>query len=94
MKSLRRHRLTTAVHVSLLLSMPAIAFAQDATTDSTDQARTLDTIEVTGSRIKQTDKVTSAPVQVITREQIDELAGKAWRCLDLTYARCRDEGRL
>jgi len=72
MKSLRRHRLTTAVHVSLLLSLPAIAFAQDAATDTTNQARTLDTIEVTGSRIKQTDKVTSAPVQVITRTQIDQ----------------------
>ena len=72
MKSLRRHRLTTAVHVSLLLSLPAVAFAQDATTDSTNQAKTLDTIEVTGSRIKQTDKVTSAPVQVITRTQIDQ----------------------
>jgi iron complex outermembrane receptor protein len=72
MKSLRRHRLTTAVHVSLLLSLPAVAFAQDATAPSTDQqSKTLDTIEVTGSRIKQTDKVTSAPVQVITRTQID-----------------------
>ena len=72
MKSLRRHRLTTAVHVSLLLSMPAIAFAQDATTDTSNQARTLDTIQVTGSRIKQTDRVTSQPVQVITRQQIDQ----------------------
>ena len=72
MKSLRRHRLTTAVHVSLLFSMPAIAFAQDATTGATEQAKTLDTIEVTGSRIKQTDKVTSAPVQIITRTQIDQ----------------------
>jgi iron complex outermembrane receptor protein len=73
MKSLRRHRLTTAVHVSLLLSLPAIAYAQDTTTaTATDQARTLDTVEVTGSRIKQTDKVTSAPVQVISRAQIDE----------------------
>jgi iron complex outermembrane receptor protein len=72
MKSLRRHRLTTAVHVSLLLSLPAVAFAQDATAPATDQAKTLDTIEVTGSRIKQTDKVTSAPVQVITRAQIDQ----------------------
>ena len=72
MKSLRRHRLTTAVHVSLLFSLPAIAFAQDAATDATSQAKTLDAVEVTGSRIKQTDTVTSAPVQVITRAQIDQ----------------------
>ena len=72
MKSLRRHRLTTAVHVSLLFSLPAIAFAQDATTDAATQAKTLDTVEVTGSRIKQTDKVTSAPVLRITRAQIDQ----------------------
>ena len=72
MKSLRRHRLTTAVHVSLLFSLPAIAFAQDAATDATSQSKTLDTIEVTGSRIKQTDTVTSAPVLRITRAQIDQ----------------------
>ena len=43
MKSFRRHRLTTAVHVSLLLSLPAIAFAQDATTTTTagQQAKTI-----------------------------------------------------
>jgi 4-aminobutyrate--pyruvate transaminase len=40
------------------------------------------------------DTMIISPPLVITREQIDELAEKAWRCLDLTYARCRDEGRL
>jgi putrescine aminotransferase len=40
------------------------------------------------------DTMIISPPLVITREQIDELTGKAWRCLDLTYARCRDEGRL
>jgi hypothetical protein len=29
-----------------------------------------------------------------TRAQIDELADKVRRCLDLTLARCREEGRL
>ena len=71
MKSLRRHRLTTAVHVSLLLSLPAVAYAQDAATDASAQAKTLDTIEVTGSRIKQTDKVTSQPVAIISRARIE-----------------------
>jgi hypothetical protein len=31
---------------------------------------------------------------VITREQLDELAEKAWRCLDLTLERCREDGRI
>jgi putrescine aminotransferase len=40
------------------------------------------------------DTMIISPPLVITREQIDELAEKTWRCLDLTYGRCRDEGRL
>jgi putrescine aminotransferase len=40
------------------------------------------------------DTMIISPPLVITRDQIDELAEKARRCLDLTYARCRDEGRL
>jgi putrescine aminotransferase len=40
------------------------------------------------------DTMIISPPLVITREQIDELTEKARRCLDLTYARCRDEGRL
>jgi putrescine aminotransferase len=40
------------------------------------------------------DTMIISPPLVITLAQIDELAEKAWRCLDLTYARCRAEGRL
>ena len=40
------------------------------------------------------DTMIVSPPLVITRAQIDELAQKAWACLDLTYARCREEGRL
>jgi putrescine aminotransferase len=40
------------------------------------------------------DTMIISPPLVITRGQIDELAEKAWRCLDLTLARCRAEGRL
>jgi putrescine aminotransferase len=40
------------------------------------------------------DTMIASPPLVINREQIDELAEKAWRCLDLTLARCREEGRL
>ena len=77
MQALRRNRLTSAVNLSLLLLLPGLAAAQDATpppaapADST-AAKTLDRVEVTGSRIKQTNKVTSQPVAVITRAQIDE----------------------
>jgi hypothetical protein len=35
-----------------------------------------------------------SPPLVISREQIDELGEKAWKCFDLTLARCRAEGRL
>jgi putrescine aminotransferase len=40
------------------------------------------------------DTMIISPPLVISLEQIDELAEKAWRCLDLTLARCRAEGRL
>jgi putrescine---pyruvate transaminase len=40
------------------------------------------------------DTMIVAPPLVITPGQLDELAEKAWRCLDLTLERCRAEGRL
>jgi putrescine aminotransferase len=40
------------------------------------------------------DTMIISPPLVITREQIDELAEKARRCLDLTYERCKADGRL
>jgi len=40
------------------------------------------------------DTMIISPPLVINREQIDELAEKAWRCLDLTLERCRAEGRM
>jgi len=47
--------------------LPMAALAQE----SSDSVKTLDAVEVTGSRIKQADKVTQAPVAIISREQID-----------------------
>jgi iron complex outermembrane receptor protein len=73
MQALRRNRLTMAVNLSLLL-VPGFAAAQEAATPTTTaptEAKTLDRIEVTGSRIKQTNRVTSQPVAIITRAQID-----------------------
>ena len=40
------------------------------------------------------DTMIIAPPLVISHEQIDELAEKALRCLDLTLERCRAEGRF
>jgi putrescine aminotransferase len=40
------------------------------------------------------DTMIISPPLVISREQVDELAEKAWRCLDLTLERCRADGRI
>jgi iron complex outermembrane recepter protein len=68
MSKLRRNRLTAAVHLTLLLALPAVAAAQDAPKEE----NTLDTISVTGSRIKQTNAVTAQPVYVMDRAKIEE----------------------
>jgi iron complex outermembrane receptor protein len=68
MSKLRRNRLTAAVHLSLLLALPGIAAAQEAPQEES----TLDTISVTGSRIKQTNAVTAQPVYVLDRAKIEE----------------------
>jgi iron complex outermembrane receptor protein len=70
MKALRRQTLAKAIQLSLLIAVPGIAAAQDATPP--EKARQLDAVTVTGSRIRQADKVTSQPVAVITRAQIDQ----------------------
>jgi iron complex outermembrane receptor protein len=68
MKSPRRNRLATAVHLSLLLALPGLAAAQDAAPSA---AKTLDTVTVTGTRIKSAEVAGQVPVQVLTREDID-----------------------
>ena len=70
MSTPRRHRLATAVHFSLLLALPALAAAQEQPAPA-EQARTLDTVEVTGTRIKKADLESQVPVQVLTREDIE-----------------------
>jgi iron complex outermembrane receptor protein len=73
MKSLSRHRLAAAVQLSLLCALPVLAQAQEAQPQQTqaDEAKTLDTVTVTGSRIKKAELETSVPVQVLSREDID-----------------------
>ncbi len=70
MIAIRRSRLCAAVLTALLpAALPALA--QDAATTNTNP-KTLERVTVTGSRIKQSNKVTSAPVAIITRETIDK----------------------
>jgi iron complex outermembrane receptor protein len=70
MSTPRRHRLATAVQLSLLLTLPALAAAQE-TPQTEQEATTLDTVEVTGTRIRRAEVEGQVPVQVITREDID-----------------------
>ncbi len=74
MSTPRRSRLALAVHASLLsvplFAFPLLAAAQDAPAPRPD-ARTLDAVEVTGTRIKKAELETQVPVQVLTREDIE-----------------------
>jgi iron complex outermembrane receptor protein len=68
-----RNQLSLAVQGALLLAMlPFVAAAQDAPAAAKTDAKAIGTVEVTGSRIKQTDAVTAAPVAIISRAQIDK----------------------
>jgi iron complex outermembrane receptor protein len=70
----RHNRLSMAIRGTLMLAMlPLAAHAQDTTTPAPAPAtKTLETIQVTGSHIKQTDKVTQAPVAIFNRQTIDQ----------------------
>ncbi|WCE05241.1 TonB-dependent receptor [Pseudoxanthomonas sp. JBR18] len=59
-----------AVGLLAALLLPGIASAQDAASSDTD-AKNLDKVTVTGSRIKRTDIETALPVTIIKKEEID-----------------------
>ena len=63
--------LAVAICAALPLIVPVAASAQDAA------PTTLDTVTVTGSRIKQAELETHVPVQVLTREDIDRSGFKS-----------------
>jgi len=69
MKALRRQTLASAIQLSILVAAPGLAAAQDA--PPADQARQLDSVTVTGSRIKQTQQVTAQPVFVLDRQKLE-----------------------
>ncbi|MGY0560671.1 TonB-dependent receptor domain-containing protein [Luteimonas sp. A277] len=62
-----------AIAVLLGLALPGLAAAQDSEAEQSPQAsaQTLDTVRVTGSRIKRTDVEAALPVTVIQRERIE-----------------------
>lgn len=64
----RRQPLAMAIHLGLLLALPSIAAAQDA---APPEATTLDSVTVTGTRIKKAEMEGQVPVQVLTREDIE-----------------------
>lgn len=59
----RRHTLASAIRIAVLLTLPVTAVAQEATT--------LDTLTVTGSRIKRAEMEGRVPVQTLSREDIE-----------------------
>jgi len=69
MKALRRHALAKAIQLSLLIAMPGLAAAQDA--PPTEEATTLDRVQVTGTRIKKAEIEGQTPIQTLTREDIE-----------------------
>src|SRR5688572_1851610 len=74
MKALRRQSLANAIRFSLLLSLPGVVAAQEAPAPAPAPASptTLDTVTVTGSRIKQTNLVTAQPVFVLDRAKLEQ----------------------
>ncbi|RYZ70606.1 MAG: TonB-dependent receptor, partial [Lysobacteraceae bacterium] len=62
----RRQPLALAIQLSLLLSLPGIAVAQQPS-----EATTLDTVTVTGSRIKRAEMEGRVPVLTLSREDIE-----------------------
>jgi iron complex outermembrane receptor protein len=68
----RHNRLSLAIRSTLLLAMlPLAAQAQDAPAPA-PATKTLESVTVTGTHIKQTEKVTQAPVAIYDRETIDD----------------------
>ncbi len=70
---MRKTKLCTGLMVAcggVMLSAGPAAFAQPAPTQS------LERVEITGSNIRRTDTETASPVQIITKQEIDQV-GKA-----------------
>jgi len=60
-----------AVAIVLGLAVPGVALAQDADASPESSARTLETVSVTGSRIKRTDVEAALPITIIQKTEIE-----------------------
>ena len=71
MNAPRRHALANAVSLCLLVSAPFAAPGLAAAQDAQPGATTLDTVQVTGTRIKKAEIEGQVPVQTLNREDIE-----------------------
>ncbi len=76
MKNYKKTTLSYAIKAAALGSVVGMAstaqvWAQEADGQSVEQAQKMDKVTVTGSHIKMIDAVSTAPIQVISREDID-----------------------
>lgn len=74
--NLKTSQLRDAVALALFAGVSLPAIAQTADSDSTN-AKTLNRVEVTGSRIRLTETETSQPVQIISHDQILKQGGSS-----------------
>ncbi|TWI06831.1 iron complex outermembrane receptor protein [Lysobacter ruishenii] len=68
MQALRRKTLAKAIQLSMLIALPGVVAAQEA---ESSQATTLDSVRVTGTRIKKAEVESQVPVQTLSRDDID-----------------------
>jgi len=66
---INRNKLTLAVHSALILGAGSV---MAPTASAQEEVKTLDTVQVTGSRIKRVDSETASPVFQLDREAIDK----------------------
>lgn len=67
----RMHHLSAALLLALGSPLAAFAQSQPTAAAASPEARTLDKIEVTGSRIKRTDVEAAMPVTIIQKAEIE-----------------------
>ncbi len=70
-RSPRLHHLSAALLLALGTPLAAQAQTQPAATSSSPEARTLDRVSVTGSRIQRTDVEAALPVTIIQKAEIE-----------------------
>ena len=66
-----RHLKRCSIYAAIAVCLPSLAFAQESTPAQTTDAKTLDTVNVTGTRIKKAELETQVPVQVLTRDDLE-----------------------